>query len=470
MAGTFSRIITGMKNFIGSTVIEEPADNNDFGQFRNLFINNFAAWSNSFDAGRAYHFYDNSRPLASTVDRISDAFSEISPAIFDRETNDWITAESDAPEADVLRLMANPGFGQTWRQFSGDLAVSYLLTRDAFFIMHGNINRGPLALAVAKPFNVDEVEAADGYVKEYRFSRTTGRAQQATFERIKPSDFRFVRGNFLEMYHILGKTRDDGLRGRSPISALFWDLLQNIQGGQHNASLLKNGMRPEGGFVTEQALTDKQFGRLKEQMQDQHQGALNSGRPLLLDGGLKYDSFTMTNKEMDYAALMVMSADAIADRYKVPLAIINKGAQTLDNYRSSVLALFDDAIEPLTKVIYEGIEKATFPRFGIDANRFDLKADPKSMRVAQIRQAEKMERMAKTNAFTQNEIRSVDGFEAIEGGDTLYVPSSSVPVGEDAFVTNPDEQRKAYQDILELGGLSKRAAQKIANDKYKSSN
>lgn len=465
MAGKFIRILKSINSILSNDM---PADNNDFGQFRNIFINNFAGWSNSFDAERAYHFYDNARPLASAIDRISDAFSETAPAIFDRETNSFITEESDEKEADVLKLMANPGFGQTWRQFSGDLAISYLLTRDGFFIMHGNINRGPLAIAVAKPFNVDEREAPDGYIEEYRFSKITGRTQQATFKRIKPSEFRFVSGNLLELYHILGKTRNDGLRGRSPISALFWDLLQNIQGGQHNASLLKNGMRPEGGFVSEQALSDDQFTRIQEQMGDQHGGALNTGRPLLLDGGLKYDSFTMTNKEMDYAALMVLSADAVADRYKIPLALINKTAQTLDNYTSSIISLFDDAVEPLTKTIYEGIEKATFERFGIDGNRFQLRADPKSITVAKIRQAEKMKLMAETNSFSQNEIRSEAGFESVEGADTLYAPTSNVPVGEDAFVDNPEAEKKALQQTLELGGMNPKAAKKAANDLYKS--
>lgn len=478
MFNTLAKFLNTKSWWLSSSIsVDDPADNSDHGAYPGIFINNFAAWSNSFDAGRAYRFYDNSRPLASTVDRISDAFTEILPSIFDRETNEWITAESDVAEAEPLRLMQDPGFGQTWRQFAGDLSVSYLLTRDAFFIMHGNIDRGPLAMAVAKPFYVDEEEAADGYVRNYRFSKTSGRMLQANFTRLKPTEFRFVQGKFLELYHILGKTRDDGLRGRSPISAVLWDLLQNVQGGQHNANMLKNGMRPSGALVAsgDEELTDKQYTRLKEEMQDQYQSALNAGRPMLLDGGLKYESLILNNRDMDFAALMVMSADAISDRYKVPLAIVNKNAQTLDNYRTAIITLFDDAVEPLTKTIYDGIEAATFPRFGIDRNRFSLTANPKSINAAIIRQSEKMKQMSETNAFTQNEIRSEGGMEAIDGADTLYIDSNKLAVGEDPRVANPsaasvealeDAEKSAFTRTLELGGLTKKAAEATADRFY----
>jgi len=161
-----------IKSFVGFDT-GESTNNNDFGDYRTIFLNAFSSWSNSFDSKRAYRFYDQSRPLASVVDRIGDGFTELEPSLFDRETNTWITAESDSSEADILKLLADPGFGQTWENVAGDLAVSYLLTRDAFFIMHGNINNKPLAMSVAKPFYVDEREGKDGYVDEYRFHKTT---------------------------------------------------------------------------------------------------------------------------------------------------------------------------------------------------------------------------------------------------------------------------------------------------------
>lgn len=477
MAGKLSKFITEIKSATSSLFSGESSDNNDFSNFRNIFANSVWSYSNSFSARRAYMFYDNSRSLASNVDRVSDAFAEIEPSIYDKATNEWITAESDTAEAEVLRLLKNPGFSQTWRQFAGDLSVSFLLTRDAFFIMHGNINFKVKALAVAKPFYVDEEEGRDGYIQDYRFQKTTGRTQQATFTRLKPSVFRFTKGNLLEIYHIMGKTRDDGLRGRSPIAALVWDLLQNIQGTQYNANMLKNQNRPSGALVTDATtvLSDTQFTRMKEQLEDQYSGAMNAGRTMVLEGGVKYENLMLTNRDMDFAVLMGMSSDAVAERYKIPLAITNKDAQTLDNYKTAIITMYDDAVEPLTQTLYEGIEAATFDRFGIDRNRFTLTANPSSINAAIIRQTEKMERMANTNAFTQNEIRAVDGFEAIEGGDTLYAPTNTLPVGEDGFVTNPpagsrdaleDAEKSAFIRNLEVGGMSKKAAIKEAEKAY----
>lgn len=464
--GRIKNFIDGIKSFIPGS--DGPATNNDFHNFSHLFLNAFSI--NSFNPRRAYDLYDQARPLASAIDRIGDAFVELEPAIFDKENREWITADSDVPEAEVLKLLANPGIGQTYRQLAGDLAVSFLLTRDAFLIMHGNINHEPLALVVAKPFFVDERVATDGYVKEYRVTQTNSTTRQALFTRIKPFIFRFINSNnLLELYHIKGKTRDDSLRGRSPISALFWDLSQNIQGGQHNASMLKNGMRPSGALVHTPGkdggiLTDDQFTRLKEQMNDQFTGAMNAGRPMLLDGGMKYENFIISNREMDYVNLSMLSADAVFDRYKVPLALVSKESMTMDNYKFSIISLFDDAVEPLACAIFEGIEKATFERFGIDANRFKLRAEPSSINAAMIRTAEKMKLMKETDSFTQNEIRAEQGFEAIDGGNTLYVPTNKIPVGEDEFITNPS--KKALVDTLEIGGATKKVAQAIADKTY----
>lgn len=462
MANKIVSFFDGIKSWFNN---DSPPDNNDHADYRGIFINSFAGWSNSFDADRAYRFYDNARPLASTVDRISDAFAEIEPSILDRRNNIWITADTPGNEGDLLRFLKNPGFNQTYRQFASDLAVSFLLTRDGFFIMHGNINRPPLAMVVAKPFFVTEEEATDGYVRLYRFSKQSGSSQQAQFKRLKPSIFRFTSGNLLEIYHILGKTRNDGLRGRSPISALLWDLLQNVQGGQHNANLLKNSATPSGALTTDSSLKDSQFTRLKEQIDEQYSGALNAGRPMLLESGLKWEDFSISNKEMDYIALMSMSSDAIFDRYKVPLALVNVKSQTLDNYKVAVVTMYDDAVEPLTKTIYEGWEDAMFDRFDIDRSQFSLLPNPASINAAIVRQSEKMKRMFDTHAFTPNEIRAEDGFEPVDGGDVLYIPTTTQPVSGEGFVGD-EAAKDALIKTLVIGGMDKKDAETEAEKFY----
>ncbi|MEE8295602.1 MAG: phage portal protein, partial [Sphingomonadales bacterium] len=61
-----------------------------------------------------------------------------------------------------------------------------------------------------------------------------------------------------------------------------------------NKALLDNAARPSGALLFEPTdgtpanLSDEQFKRLKAELEDNYQGAINAGRPFLLEGGLKW--------------------------------------------------------------------------------------------------------------------------------------------------------------------------------------
>src|SRR3546814_12889635 len=65
--------------------------------------------------------------------------------------------------------------------------------------------------------------------------------------------------------------------------------------GQWHKALLENAARPSGALVYDPgepgaSLSPEQFARLKEEMAAGFQGAANAGRPMLLEGGLKWHS------------------------------------------------------------------------------------------------------------------------------------------------------------------------------------
>ena len=70
-------------------------------------------------------------------------------------------------------------------------------------------------------------------------------------------------------------------------------IVQHNQAAVWNQALLQNGAKPSGALVVKGAdgsgghLTDEQFGRLRNQIDEQYAGARNAGRPLLLEGGLE---------------------------------------------------------------------------------------------------------------------------------------------------------------------------------------
>src|SRR3546814_16296958 len=74
--------------------------------------------------------------------------------------------------------------------------------------------------------------------------------------------------------------------------------------GQWHKALLENAARPSGALVYDPgepgaSLSPEQFARLKEEMAAGFQGAANAGRPMLLEGGLKWHSLSLPPADID---------------------------------------------------------------------------------------------------------------------------------------------------------------------------
>lgn len=125
-----------------------------------------------------------------------------------------------------------------------------------------------------------------------------------------------------------------------------------------NRALLANAARPSGALVMEGVdgtLSAEQFDRLREEIEAGFQGAVNAGRPMLLEGGLKWQSLAMTPAEMDFAELREQAAREVALAFGVPPMLIGlPGDATYANYAEANVALWRLTILPLlTKILAE---------------------------------------------------------------------------------------------------------------------
>ncbi|MGD9810049.1 MAG: phage portal protein [Sphingobium sp.] len=130
---------------------------------------------------------------------------------------------------------------------------------------------------------------------------------------------------------------------------------------QWNKALLDNAARPSGALVYDSGrdgatLSAEQFARLKAEMEAAFQGAANAGRPMLLEGGLKWHSLSMSPAEMDFVALKAATAREIALAFGVPPMLLGiPGDNTYSNYREANKALWRQTIQPLMSKILGGI-------------------------------------------------------------------------------------------------------------------
>ena len=139
---------------------------------------------------------------------------------------------------------------------------------------------------------------------------------------------------------------------------------------QWNRALLENAARLSGALVYDPGeagavLTGEQFDRLKSELAAAYAGRGNAGRPMVLEGGLKWQAMALTPADMDFATLKSAAARDIALAFGVPPMLLGlPGDATYANYREANRALWRLTLLPLAGKVLAALSEglaAWFP-------------------------------------------------------------------------------------------------------------
>jgi len=165
-----------------------------------------------------------------------------------------------------------------------------------------------------------------------------------------------------------------------------------------NRMLLDNAARPSGALVYDTGdaggLTADQFERLKAELAGAFAGSGNAGRPMLLEGGLKWQSMSLTPADMDFAELKAAAARDIALAFGVPPMLLGlPGDATYANYREANRALWRLTLLPLSAKLFSAIAEGLAPWFpgallAIDLDRVPALAEDRERLWAQVSAAD----------------------------------------------------------------------------------
>ena len=163
-----------------------------------------------------------------------------------------------------------------------------------------------------------------------------------------------------QIVHIKGYHPLDDHYGLGCLGAAAEAIAVHNAATRWNRALLDNGARPSGALVYDPGdgsmLAPEQFARLKAELESAYQGPGNSGRPMLLEGGLSWQSMALTPADMDFAGLKEAAARDIALAYGVPPMLLGlPGDNSYANYREANKALWRLTLLPLATTICEAI-------------------------------------------------------------------------------------------------------------------
>jgi HK97 family phage portal protein len=250
-----------------------------------------------------------------------------------------------ASSPELAALVAARSGGQALLE---SVAAQLLLHGNAYVQVLRDSEGGVAALYALRPERVSVEVDAGGWPTAYLY-RVGERVTRLDAEGPRP-----------DVVHIRSFNPVDDHYGMGCLGAASGAVAIHNAADKWNKALLDNAARPSGVLVYDPgdgaALSPEQFERLKAEMEAGFAGAGNAGRPMLLEGGLKWQALSLSPADMDFVGLKAAAAREIALAFGVPPMLLGlPGDATYANYREANRALWRLAVLPLAGTILAGL-------------------------------------------------------------------------------------------------------------------
>lgn len=370
---------------------------------------------------KALKFYSSCSPVATAIDLISQEFSSLKPRIINKNTGEFETNQNHP----VLSLLETPNADATYKEYATRLLSFFIITGETYSIATGPVTRPPLEIFVPTVEDITLVaNGDDGFLESVNIKSETI-TESFTRNEVN-SRFRYYNSsNDAEIWQIKNYNPFFGrnnLGGLSFLKPIVFEIEQYIESSVHNLSLLKRGARPSGVFSVEELLTDDQFQRAQEQIDGWNSGSQNAGRPLLMEGGAKYQDIIQSARDMDFFNLKKNNAQAIFNHLHIPLALVSPEQMTLANMETAKLSLYDNAVLPFADRVFQELTNFLMPRYPGSEN-LAITYNAAEIGALEVRRSEVAKMRNAANANTVNEIRQILGEEQRPEGDQILVQS-----------------------------------------------
>jgi HK97 family phage portal protein len=304
----------------------------------------------------------------------------------------------------LMGLVSRPNGGQGRAELLEALYGQLLLSGNGYVEAVGGEAGVPVELHVLRSDRMSVVPGADGWPVAYEYA-VGGRKHR--FDAIGP---------VTPVCHIKNFHPQDDHYGFSPMQAAAMAMDVHTSASRWSKALLDNAARPSGAIVYRGAegqgkLSDDQYDRLVSEMESNHQGARNAGRPMLLEGGLDWKPMGFSPSDMEFHKTKEAAAREIALAFGVPPMLIGiAGDATYANYQEAHRAFYRLTVLPLATRVTAALAHWLS---GFSGETVTLKPDLDQVSaLAQERDAQ-WARVAGADFLTEAEKRSLLGLPAV---------------------------------------------------------
>lgn len=310
----------------------------------------------------------------------------------------------------ALALLTRPSHATSCNDFFEQI-YSYLLISGNAYIALTIIDNRPYELNILRPDRVEIVPGQYGYPVGYKY-------KIGDYEKFYP--YEVDNSNVL---HLKQFNPINDWYGLSPVEAAAYAIDQHNQAAKWNQSLLQNGARPSGALIIKNDsnypgfLTDDQFERIKREIEESYTGSRNSGRPLLLEGGVEWKEMGLSNRDMDFMEAKHTSAREIALAFGVPPQLLGiPGDNTYSNMQEARLALWEQTILPLLDYVQNELNHWLAAKY---QENISFVYNKDNITALAPRRQRQWERINNADFLTINEKRELLGFPPLKEGSIL---------------------------------------------------
>ena len=307
----------------------------------------------------------------------------------------------------VIDLISRPNGAQGRAELFEALFGQLMLTGNGYVEAVGGEDV-PFELHVLRSDRMTLVPGADGWPVAYDYTVGGRKHRFAVGEAASP------------ICHIKSFHPQDDHYGLSPMQAAATALDVHNAASRWSKALLDNAARPSGAIIYKGTdgqgqLSVDQYDRLLNEMETQHQGARNAGRPMLLEGGLDWKPMGFSPSDMEFQKTKEAAAREIAIAFGVPPMLLGiPGDATYANYQEANRAFYRLTVLPLVTRVAGSIADWLGDFTG---ERFTLKPDLDQVAALSTERDAQWKRVAGASFLTDAEKRNLLGLPSLEVGD-----------------------------------------------------
>ena len=261
-----------------------------------------------------------------------------------------------------------------------------------------------------------------------------------------------------EIIHVMGLSIN-GYIGKSPISAARENIGLGIASQQYGGAFFGNGASLSGVLTHPATLSKEAMERLSHTWNQKYSnnGGANAHKTAILEEGMSFNSISIPPNDAQFIETRKFSVVEICRIFRVPPHLVmSLDAATYSNIEQQSFEFVKYTLYPYlrnweqelnNKLFKESEKNRMYCEFKVDGL---LRGDSKS-------RSEFYRTLWNMGVLSQNEIRSFENLNAVEGGDKYYVPLNMTPA--DA----PKEPTESVETIK----VDEQKSKKVSNRKKK---